>query len=316
MIRLTSESTYALEKFYLDARSSALHKKVQRSSALVMVKCRMLSTTSTFFATEVGKVFPMRADKILMGQMNYECRLAREERQKRFGALFAPSSHPAAEERSRYFASLVKSRLPPSSVSTTTAEAEVITFAPLPENPSFAEESASSASSAPSAPLVVTLDGYMRNTMALLAAGVPETSIVVLEMLPTTALYHRLLKMAMDWRIHTIWTGNDQRRANKGFQTYLQSDKLLAKYGLDAQRIEFLYADFCGDVPRNMGPCLRNLGSLRVLGLTQGKRNCRDTSVIDEVAASWGLNTVGHKPEELERYDQRSVRCTFFERKV
>ena len=121
---------------------------------------------------------------------------------------------------------------------------------------------------------MVTLDGPMRNTWALIAAGVPDSSIVVMEMRAATALYHRLMKMGMGWGIHTIWTGEDQHKASNGFQPYLYHSRGLRKPG--STQVDCIsLCRFCGDIPRNMRMCLYHLPNLRILGLTQGKRNSR-----------------------------------------
>lgn len=272
MSKLKTQSKYRVLNFYVQTN------KTGKKSELI-VSLEMVDTENDLFQSEVGNNFDISASVLLVSMMYYSCHLSPTEQVAHFSRILKPSSYPTAEERSVVFSKMVK----------TASDAE-------PDK----------------AQLVVTLDGPMRNTWALLNAGVCGKNIVVMEMRPITALYHRLMKMGMRWDIHTIWTGQDQRRASKGFQTYFYNHKLLARHGINASDIGFFYADFCGDIPRNIRPCIARLPNLRVLGITQGKRKCRDDKLIDIVSASWAEKRKS-KLKLIATYDQRSVRCSFFE---
>lgn len=249
---------------------------------IAIVECIMISTNSPQFKKEIGQKLEFNVEKFLCSKLEYQLLNERSvDRESIFGEIFRPPNHTSAEERSILFAKMVYERM-------NSQRDEKMKY-----------------------PIVITLDGYGRNLYALLNAGIPEESIVILEQRPITAVYQQLMKMAMNWKINTIWTGSDQRKHLNGFQGYILNPRRLLKYDIGLEQVQFLYADFCGDVPKNLMTCLKKLPSLKILGITQGKRNCKSKDAIDDVAEKWSKHAE-KRLSKLAHFDQHRVRCSFF----
>lgn len=104
--------------------------------------------------------------------------------------------------------------------------------------------------------VVCTLDAYLRNTMALIDAGVPVDRIVLCEIDPTVCLYQQLaIRGTIAQGVNVIYTD-----VHKFLST--QSENLAA-----------LYLDYCGDIPGNLDALLSKCVQLKVLAITRAYRN-------------------------------------------
>jgi hypothetical protein len=120
---------------------------------------------------------------------------------------------------------------------------------------------------------VFTLDGRLRNSDALVLAGVPKRQVIVIEREPIVALFQKLLAQLPSRNVNVFYSGEYQD-SQDGFQGFFLNN-LFPRF-LDANVLAntvAVYADFCGDIPSNLQMTLERMPNLQLFGVTQSVRN-------------------------------------------
>jgi hypothetical protein len=137
---------------------------------------------------------------------------------------------------------------------------------------------------------ILTLDGRLRNVWALCEAGVDATSIIVVERCPVVALYQKLLCMPGTGALIS------------GVSIVCESIQKFILNRPSTLHISALYLDFCGNLQPLLTESVQSLApNLKLLGITQGKRNTSTTTF--PVFTSF--------PRPAATFNQRSVKCRF-----
>ena len=118
---------------------------------------------------------------------------------------------------------------------------------------------------------VITLDGRLRNSIALMRAGYPANKIIVIEKQKKVVMYQKIIGAVLG--VNVLWS--EKSKPNSGIQSFITEyhfydtplyDKDIHNYTIG------LYADFCGDIP-DIEEMIAYLPNINILGITQGKRN-------------------------------------------
>lgn len=154
---------------------------------------------------------------------------------------------------------------------------------------------------------VITLDGRLRTSMALIAAGIPANRIIVIEWKEEVALYQKLLAACTNPSecINVIFSGEHQSKQS-GIQGYILNN-LFSKHNLIdpdvLSKTVALYLDFCGDLPANMNTVLKQLPKLQLYGWTRAHRNTKRKPAEFPVPNQFTL---------IRRFNQTQVLSCFF----
>lgn len=139
---------------------------------------------------------------------------------------------------------------------------------------------------------VWTLDAYLRNTMALIDAGIPAYSIVVCERNPLVCLYQQLaIRGTCASNVRILYSSSIENELMK----------------LDSSRMPVaVYLDYCGDIPSYLPNLVHHhlLPNLKVLAVTRAYRNVNPNYQMPELTPTYQF-------ESLE-FRQRTVRCVMW----
>ena len=120
---------------------------------------------------------------------------------------------------------------------------------------------------------ILILDGTGRNLEALLKKGIPSSVIVIIDKKLLTSLYHKLLCLRLGESFEAHNTGEFQRFAEDGIEEMIRQNRVPHQ-----KEITCAYFDFDCDIPKDLEKYLRSnkFPSLRLLGITQAKRNAKN----------------------------------------
>lgn len=130
--------------------------------------------------------------------------------------------------------------------------------------------------------LILTLDGVLRNTLALFEAGLTASELLIMERDERVAVYHQICKQVAGFpELKTVWTGCGQRKHKNqsGVEDFFEKPALFERIpGMEhfqLSNVAFVYFDVCGRPSARMLKIIESKSfqqNVHVLALTQSGR--------------------------------------------